>query len=125
MTIASLFKLQGRTALVTGGNSGIGEAMASALARAGANLVLMARRSEALELSAEGLRKLGVQVRTVSCDLSDLGATKKGAEAALALGPIDILVNAAGINLRQSFEDVTPESWQSQINLHLSAPFFL
>jgi NAD(P)-dependent dehydrogenase (short-subunit alcohol dehydrogenase family) len=123
--ISSLFNLTGRTALVTGGNSGIGEAMASALAQAGADLVLMARRSEALETSAQQLREYGVNVSIVSCDLSDTTATMAGAKAALAIAPIDILVNAAGVNLRQTFDDITPESWQTQINLHLSAPFFL
>jgi NAD(P)-dependent dehydrogenase (short-subunit alcohol dehydrogenase family) len=123
--ISSLFNLTGRTALVTGGNSGIGEAMASALAQAGADLVLMARRSEALETSAQQLREYGVNVSILSCDLSDTTATMAGAKAALAIAPIDILVNAAGVNLRQTFDDITPESWQTQINLHLSAPFFL
>jgi NAD(P)-dependent dehydrogenase (short-subunit alcohol dehydrogenase family) len=123
--ISSLFNLKGRTALVTGGNSGIGEAMASALAQAGANIILMARRAEALENSALMLRQLGVQVDVLSCDLSDVEATSIGAKAALAIAPIDILVNAAGVNLRQAFDDITPESWQTQINLHLSAPFFL
>ncbi len=125
MTLSPLFNLQGRTALVTGGNSGIGEAMASALALAGANLILMARRAEALETSAEELRRHGVKVRTLLCDLSDTQAIQSGAQAALALGSVDILINAAGINLRESFADVTPATWQTQINLHLSAPFFL
>jgi NAD(P)-dependent dehydrogenase (short-subunit alcohol dehydrogenase family) len=125
MTIASLFNLQGRTALVTGGSSGIGQAMASALAQAGAKLVLMARRSDALTAAAQDLSKFGAQVNTLSCDLSDNLAVRRGAHEALALGPVDILVNAAGVNLRQAFEEVTPESWQTQINLHLSAPFFL
>jgi NAD(P)-dependent dehydrogenase (short-subunit alcohol dehydrogenase family) len=123
--ISSLFNLTGRTALVTGGNSGIGEAMASALAQAGADLVLMARRSEALENSAQQLREYGVNVSILSCDLSNTTATMAGAKAAIAIAPIDILVNAAGVNLRQTFDDITPESWQTQINLHLSAPFFL
>jgi NAD(P)-dependent dehydrogenase (short-subunit alcohol dehydrogenase family) len=125
MTIASLFNLQGRTALVTGGSSGIGQAMAGALAQAGANLVLMARRSDTLTAAAQDLSKFGAQVNTLSCDLSDTAATRRGAQETLALGPVDILVNAAGVNLRQAFEEVTPESWQTQINLHLSAPFFL
>jgi NAD(P)-dependent dehydrogenase (short-subunit alcohol dehydrogenase family) len=123
--IASLFNLKGRTALVTGGNSGIGAAMASALAQAGANIVLMARRTEALETTAHELRKFNVQVSALSCDLSDVAAASSGARAALGRGSIDILVNAAGVNLRQPFDEVTPESWQTQINLHLSAPFFL
>ena len=125
MGIDKLFSLQGKTALVTGGNSGIGEAMAMALGLAGATIVLMARRLDALEVSANLLRKEGIEVACLPCDLADVAAAQTGATNALALGAIDILVNAAGVNLREPFADVTPESWQMQINLHLSAPFFL
>lgn len=125
MTIQALFNLRGRTALVTGGNSGIGEAMATALGLAGARIVLMARRADALAQSAQKLGAQGIEVSCVSCDLDDIKAAQKGAAVAMKLGAIDILVNAAGVNLRQPFEQVTPESWQNQINLHLSAPFFL
>ncbi len=125
MKLEKLFNLQGRTALVTGGNSGIGEAMAMALGLAGAGIVLMARRLDALEQSAAKLRAQGIAVQCLPCDLADIAAAQTGAAAALATGPIDILVNAAGVNLREPFAQVTPESWQTQINLHLSAPFFL
>ncbi|WP_353138477.1 SDR family oxidoreductase [Limnohabitans sp.] len=125
MKLESLFSLQGRTALVTGGNSGIGQAMATALGLAGAKVVLMARRLEELEQAADKLREQGVVVNCLTCDLSDVLAAGTGAANALALGPVDILVNAAGVNLREPFAQVTPESWQTQINLHLSAPFFL
>jgi gluconate 5-dehydrogenase len=125
MKLESLFSLQGRTALVTGGSSGIGEAMAMALGLAGAQVVLMARRLDALEQAAAKLREQGVVVNCLSCDLADLHASQAGAANALALGPVDILVNVAGVNLREPFGEITPESWQTQINLHLSAPFFL
>jgi gluconate 5-dehydrogenase len=125
MKLAGLFSLEGRVALVTGGNSGIGEAMAMALGLAGARIVLMARRSDALALAADRLRQQGIAVQCISCDLSDIEATQAGAAAALAMDSIDILVNAAGVNLREPFAAVTPASWQTQINLHLSAPFFL
>lgn len=125
MRLATLFDLTGRTALVTGGNSGIGEAMATALGLAGANIILMARRADALEQSAETLRAQQIEAACVPCDLSDMAAIPQGAAAAQALGPIDILVNAAGINQREPFGAVSPASWQTQLNLHLGAPFFL
>ncbi len=125
MTIQALFDLKGRTALVTGGNSGIGEAIATALGLAGASIVLMARRADALETSARNLKAHGISVSCIPCDLADIQSAQQGAQRALALGAVDILVNAAGVNLRQAFDQVTAESWQTQINLHLSAPFFL
>ena len=123
--IASLFDLSGRTALVTGGSSGLGEAMAQALGLAGARVILMARRPDALAVSAQRLAALGVAADTVACDLATPEAAQQGARDALALGPVDILVNAAGVNLREPFAEVTPASWLTQIHLHLSAPFFL
>lgn len=123
--ITPLFDLAGRTALVTGGSSGLGEAMALALGLAGARTILMARRADMLVHSAERLRALGIQADTVICDLATPEAAQQGAREALALAEVDILVNAAGVNLREPFADVTPASWMAQIHLHLSAPFFL
>jgi NAD(P)-dependent dehydrogenase (short-subunit alcohol dehydrogenase family) len=125
MNIHKLFDLTGRTAFVSGGNSGIGEAMANALGLVGARVILAARREDALRAAAERLKAQGIQVECISCDLADIVATQEAASKALRLGSIDILVNAAGVNLREPFTAVTPESWQTQINLHLSAPFFL
>ncbi|MFT5933137.1 MAG: NAD(P)-dependent dehydrogenase (short-subunit alcohol dehydrogenase family) [Hydrogenophaga sp.] len=121
----SLFSLSGRTALVTGGSSGLGEAMAQALGKAGASVILMARRADMLAASAERLRAQGIDAQTVACDLATPEAAQQGARDVLAIGAVDILVNAAGVNLREPFADVTPTSWLTQIHLHLSAPFFL
>ncbi len=126
MNIAELFNLNGRTALVTGGNSGIGEAMARALGLAGARLVLAARRESALEESAGKMRADGIHADILPVDLSSPeNALACGKRAGETFGPIDILINAAGVNLRQPFMDITPESWERQIALHLTAPFFL
>ena len=125
--LAQLFDLRGRRALVTGGNSGIGEAMARALGLAGARLCLMARRAAELDAAAARLRADGIDVCVQPADLTDLdgiAGAAAAAEAALG-GGVDILVNGAGINLRQPFGQVTPAAWQQQIALHLSAPFFL
>ena len=120
-----LFGLKGRTAFITGGSSGIGEAMALALGLAGSRVVLAARRADLLASAAARLRAQGISVETLCCDLSDIAATQLAAQAALRLCPIDILVNAAGINLREPFPTVSSATWQAQINLLLSAPFFL
>lgn len=126
MGSAAMFDLTGRRALVTGGNSGIGEAMALALGRAGARVLLMARREAELQAAAERLRAEGIAVKTLAADLAALpGLQAVAHEAELALGGVDVLVNAAGVNLRQPFEAVTPEAWQTQLALHLGAPFFL
>lgn len=122
----ALFDLSGRTALVTGGNSGLGEAMATALGLGGARVLLLARRHRELDEAATRLACLGIEALVLSADLSDPSAiADSAAHARQALGHVDILVNAAGVNLRQPFEEITPEAWRRQVDLHLSAPFFL
>jgi gluconate 5-dehydrogenase len=120
------FSLAGRCAVVTGGNAGIGETMALALGRAGASLWLVARRAEALQAAADRLREAGIDCDTLSLDLARVEALPAAGRAiAERAGAVDIRVNAAGINLREPFAEVTPQSWNQQIALHLSAPFFL
>lgn len=126
MAYQTIFDLNGRRALVTGGNSGIGEAMALALGRAGARVLLMARREAELQAAADRLRAEGIGADALTADLAALpGLSAVARQAEQVLGGVDILVNAAGINLRQPFEEVTPEAWQIQLALHLGAPFFL
>lgn len=126
MNPADLFTLSGRRALVTGGNSGIGQAMAQALGEAGAQVLLVARRAAELDAAAAQLRSRGIAALWLAADLTDVSALRAmGREAEQRMGGIDILVNAAGVNLRQPFAEVTPEAWQTQIALHLGAPFFL
>ena len=126
MKLAHLFDLSGRRALVTGGHSGIGNAMARALGLAGARVLLAARREAELAHAAEALRGEAIDADWLVTDLSDAQAALALArDAEQRLGGIDIVVNAAGINLRQPFAEVTPEAWQAQLALHLGAPFFL
>lgn len=123
---APLFDLSGRTALVTGGNSGIGEAIARALGLAGARLILVARRKEALEAAAARLLAEQIPASILPADLEApdcaeaIGAALKqeGAE-------IDILVNAAGINLREPFAAVSAANFDRHMAVHLRAPFLL
>ena len=127
MSIFQQFDLSGKTALITGGSSGIGEAMAEALGQAGAKIILVARRKPRLEEARERLVAKNVNVIScISADLESLDASSVLAkEAITSAGQVDILVNGAGVNLRETFMEVSQESWSRQIHLQLSAPFFL
>ena len=127
MSIFQQFDLSGKTALITGGSSGIGEAMAEALGQAGAKIILVARRKPQLEEARERLVAKNVNVIScISADLESLDASSVLAkEAITSAGQVDILVNGAGVNLRETFMEVSQESWSRQIHLQLSAPFFL
>ncbi|MGF1594174.1 MAG: SDR family NAD(P)-dependent oxidoreductase [Kiloniellaceae bacterium] len=123
---AALFDLSGRVALVTGGSSGIGRRIGLALARAGAAVVLVARRAPQLADAVASIKAEGGAAAGLDRDLGDPAAVDAVAEAAAeAFGAPDILVNAAGINLREAPEEITPESWQRTLNINLAVPFFL
>lgn len=121
-----LFDLNGRVALVTGGSSGIGEAIASALADAGAAVVLCARSARNLDVAAERIETAGGRAAALSADVGELDSLSTIArDAAEPFGAPDILVNAAGVNLREAYADITIESWEETLGLNLSAPYFL
>jgi len=124
--LAHLFDLTGRRALVTGGNSGIGLAMARALGLQGAEVVLVARRAGPLEAAAAALSGEGIRATGFISDLEKPAAiTKLAAQVTEHAGAVDILVNAAGVNLRQPFAQVTPAAFDTHMALHLRAPFLL
>ncbi len=147
-----LFTLQGRTALVTGAGSGIGKYMAHALLHAGARLILVGRTAERLDASAEELfqslehdaplnpdstpsasktppdtrrAERDAHILCLPFDVSDLDALPELARQAEPFGTPDILVNAAGLNPRKPWDELTPAIWEYTLRLNLSAPFFL
>ncbi|MGX2992921.1 SDR family NAD(P)-dependent oxidoreductase [Streptomyces sp. JNUCC 64] len=124
--LSQLFSLDGRVAVVTGGSSGIGRAVAEALARAGARVVLVARRETELRATAEELTAAGCRAAWVSADLATRAGTREAAERAAAVfGEPDILVNSAGINLRPPLGDLDEEVWDRTMAVNLEAPFLL
>lgn len=124
--LTSLFDLTGRTALVTGGNSGIGLAMARAIGLAGGKVVLVARRNAELDAAVAELSDARISATAIVADLAapqSIKAIEAGvADQALA---VDIIVNAAGINLREKFSDVSEENFDLHMTLHLKIPFLL
>jgi NAD(P)-dependent dehydrogenase (short-subunit alcohol dehydrogenase family) len=124
--LSELFSLLGRVAVVTGGSSGIGKGMASALARAGAQVVIVARDAARLEESVAGLRAEGCTVGWTSADLADRDALDEAASSvASVFGEPDILVNCAGVNLRPPMSSLTVAEWDLTMAVNLTAPFLL
>ncbi|WP_282182552.1 SDR family NAD(P)-dependent oxidoreductase [Aliiroseovarius marinus] len=119
----SLFDLTGKVACITGASSGLGRRAAMALSAAGARVVAVARRKDALQsLTSE----IGEGAAYVVADVADRDNHDTLCAAISApFGSPDILIHAAGVNTRQPADEVTPEGWDQTLALNLSAPFFL
>ncbi|PNE40115.1 MULTISPECIES: SDR family NAD(P)-dependent oxidoreductase [Streptomyces] len=122
----ALFTLKGRTAVVTGGSSGIGRSIATALCRAGAEVVVVARRPEPLQETADALRDTGGAASWLTADLGDRQSVHRLADQLQQRhGRTDILVNSAGVNIRLPLEELSEEDWDRTLRTNLDAPFLL
>ncbi|GIM95564.1 SDR family NAD(P)-dependent oxidoreductase [Paractinoplanes toevensis] len=124
--LQEVFGLGDRLAVVTGGSSGIGRAMALALGRAGAKVLLVARREAPMvEVIAE-LRGYGAVGHAISADLADRAAVTRAIDKIIdGYGEPDVLVNAAGVNRRPPMDELSLDDWDVTLAANLTAPFLL
>ena len=120
-----LFSLRGKVALVTGAGRGIGEAIALALASAGADLILAGRTLDQLRRTASEVEARGRRAHVTYMDVTNVGSIQEAVKSGLeAFGRIDILVNNAGINIPQDAFDVTEEAWDRILDTNARGLFF-
>lgn len=121
-----LFDLSGQIAVVTGTSRGLGQYLARALAKAGADLVLTSRRRESLTEFAAEMQALGRRVVSLELDVRDQASIERMAgEAEAAFGQIHILVNNAGCNVRKPAMEVTWDDWNLVLETNLRGSFFV
>jgi len=119
-------RLQNKVAIITGGNSGIGEATGHVFAREGARVILMARREEQGKTVAAAIRDAGGEATFISCDVGDNDSVQRAvAAAADTYGQIDILFNNAGGGAGSSFPNEPIEEWQRVIHVNLTGTFYV
>ncbi len=121
----TLFDLTGKTALVTGSSQGIGLALARGLGAAGARIVLNGRDETRLRTAYEQLAAEGVTVATARFDVTDSAQVGASIDEIEGRGPIDILVNCAGVQYRAPLEDLPEREWRRLIETNLDSVFFV
>ncbi len=121
MAVLDAFRLDGKVAVVTGSNQGIGEALARALSEAGASVVITARRLDRCEEVAESIREAGGQAIAAELDVTDPDQVRRMLEEVTRrLGPVDVLVNNAGVCYHRPALEVPSEEWHHvfEVNVH-------
>lgn len=114
--------LDGKTAWITGGGTGIGAAGAEALAAAGAEVILSGRRMEPLETTVERIAAAGGKARARALDVADAGAVRAAAQK---IGPVDILIASAGLNVpTRAMNTVSDADWDLVVNVNLNGVFY-
>ena len=124
MRVEQLFDLSGKTAIVTGGNGGIGLGMALGLAGAGADIVIAARNAEKTAQAVREIEALGVRAIGLTVDVTDEAQIRQMvADTVDALGRVDILVNNAGTVVRKTPDQTTTEEWDLVLDVNLRSAF--
>jgi len=119
-------KFSGKTALITGASKGLGKAMALALAGEGAKIALVSRDLEALKNVATEVRKSGVEAEPFVADVTDEAQVARlESEVTGRMGPVQILINNAGINIRKATTEFTLEEWRRVLDTNLTSVFLM
>lgn len=119
-------QLQGRIALVTGASRGLGQAMAIALAGAGARLALVGRDRAKLEETARAIRELGAEAEIFPADVTDEQQVRRlAADVEAGLGRVQILINNAGMNIRKTVTEFTLAEWRQVMDTNLTSVFLM
>lgn len=114
--------LNGKTAIVTGASSGIGQAIAAQLGAAGANVTLAGRTLSAMTETARGIEKAGGTARVVELDVRDVAAVRALVDGAVAeTGRLDVMVNNAGVSFPGKIADADPEEWRAMLETNVLA----
>jgi NAD(P)-dependent dehydrogenase (short-subunit alcohol dehydrogenase family) len=122
----SVTRLSGKVALITGGGTGIGRAIAVAFAREGASVAVAARRVEKLKEVAGAIEKEGGQAMALECDVTRAKDAERAVrETAVKFGKLDVLVNNAGTLSVSTVENITEEDWDRVMTVNLKGPFLL
>ena len=119
-----IFNLSSKSAIVTGGSKGLGEAMAQALAEAGADVLITSRHQDEVEATAASIRSAtGQRIIGVQADVTKRDDVEAMVQRALTeFGKIDVLVNNAGINIRKPLLELSDDEWQQVMNVNLTGP---
>ena len=120
------FDLSGKVALVTGGNGGIGKGIALGLARAGANIAIVARNQDKSAGAVAELEALGIQAISIRCDVTDVDDVDTAVATCVErFGGLDIVVNNSGINVRKLPHELDLADWQAVIDVNLTGVFLM
>jgi NAD(P)-dependent dehydrogenase (short-subunit alcohol dehydrogenase family) len=126
MSVLDLFRLDGKTAIVTGGGRGLGAQIAEAYAEAGANVVVCSRKREACEEMSIRLKEMGVDSLAFQCDVTNPEDVKAVVDGTLEhFGNIDILVNNSGATWGASVEEMPLEAWEKVMNVNVTGTFLM
>lgn len=126
MSVLDYFKLEGKTAIITGGGRGLGALIAETYAEAGANVVVCSRNLEACEEKSEKIKRMGVDSLAFACDVTNIEDVKRVVKETKAyFGTIDILVNNSGATWAAPVEEMPKEAWDKVMDVNVTGTFLM